>query len=107
MRAAFALAAFLGITVATLMSTMSAQEFTRWIIWMQAEQQGSDWQARRHAELLAGVHNSGRVQHADQRLFELKDFLRSDPWAAAIPQRMATPEELKRQHRAWLERQEA
>ena len=107
MRAVYALAAFLGITVATLMATMSAQEFTRWMIWMQTEQQGSDWQARRHAELLAAVHNSGRVQHADQRLFELRDFLRADPWSAAIPQRMATPEELQRQHRAWLERQEA
>lgn len=111
MRAAFAVAAYLGMTVATLMATLSAQEFTRWQVWMQLHQVGPDWDARHRAELLAAVHNSGRVKHADDRLFTVADFLPPDPWAAPpVPTKPAaalSPEELKAQHAAWLAKQGA
>jgi len=110
MRAVFALAAYLGMTVATLMASMTAQEFTRWRVWMDLHQQGPDWQARHRAELLAAVHNSGRVKHADDRLFTVADFLPPDPWAPpapAVPAASLSPEELKRQHQAWLAMQGA
>jgi hypothetical protein len=75
----FALAGHLRTTVASLQHSLSAQEFTQWVEWMQAEQIGPDWDARRHAELLAAAHNGAMVK-PDKRPFTAAEFLRPDPW---------------------------
>lgn len=72
--------------MASLQHTLSAQEFSQWIEWMQAEQIGPDWDARRHAELLAAAHN-GAMLKADKKPFSAADFMRSDPWAPPAPVR--------------------
>ena len=56
---------------------------------MQTEQVGPEWDALRHAELLAALNN-GPLQKRDKTLFRTADFMRSDPWAPpdpAAPQR--------------------
>lgn len=75
-----------------LQQTLSAQEFTQWIEYLQAEQIGPDWEARRHAELLAAAHNGAMVK-ADKKPFTALDFMRRDPWAPpeAAPQRFLNP----------------
>lgn len=90
MRALYALAATLGTTVAVLSASLSGQEFTRWVLWMHAERVGPQWQAQRHAELLAAVNNGGQVKRQGGGLFKPSDFLPADPWN---PPRPATPEE--------------
>lgn len=81
MRALFAIAAMLGTTVASLMASLTGQEFARWQAWMQAERVGPEWVNLRHAELVAAMHNSGQVKHKDGRLFTAGDFMPRDPWA--------------------------
>lgn len=105
MRTLHEIAAVLGCTVGMLMGTLSAQEFVRWRLWLDAEQAGPAWAVRRHAELLAAVHNSGRVGKAGGGLFTGADFLPPDPWAPppkAVPQ---TAEQHAAQVRAWIEAQ--
>jgi hypothetical protein len=101
MRDLYTLAATLGTTVAALLPQLSAQEFARWQVWMQAEQVGPDWAAHRHAEAIAAAYNAGQFKHRDARAFAAADFARSDPWAAAAP--ALTPE----QERARLQAQVA
>lgn len=78
----FALASHLRTTVACLQQNLSAQEFVQWMEWMQAEQLGPDWQALRHAEVLAALSN-GAMQKPDKRPFSAADFMRADPWLPA------------------------
>jgi hypothetical protein len=90
--------------VGELQRCLSAQEFTRWCVWMDAEQQGPAWAAMRHAELMAAVHNGGGLRHADGRPFRVEDFMRTDPWhppAVVVPAAM-TPAQLAAQHAAWV-----
>ena len=111
MRALFALAALLGTTVAALSSTLSAQEFTRWVLWMRHEQVGPAWDRVRHAEILAATGNAGRYQHRDGRPWDLRDHLPADPWAPPAPPPPAaagiTPAQRRAQHEEWLKLQEA
>lgn len=79
LRALFALASHLRTTVSSLQQSLGAQEFVQWMQWMQAEQVGPDWDALRHAELLAAVAN-GAVVKPDKRMFTAADFQRPDPW---------------------------
>lgn len=81
MRALFALAALLGTTVAALASGLSAQEFNRWKVWMECEQQGPEWAALHRAQLLAATHNAGLFKRHDGNAFTAADFERPDPWA--------------------------
>lgn len=60
--------------------TLSAQEFTRWMVWMQAEQIGPEWDALRHAQLQAAAAN-GALSKPDRKPFTAADFMRRDPWA--------------------------
>lgn len=98
MRAVFALAAFLGTTAAAVLQGMSAQEFTRWQLWMAAEQQGSEWAALRHAELMAAVHNGPHVKHATRGSFAPADFMRADPWAVKPRAADKSPEQMAAEH---------
>ena len=91
MRALHNLAALLGTTVAVLSATLSAQEFVRWQVWMDAEQRGAEWDAARHAQLLAAAHNGGQFQRKGGGPFTAADFQRHDPWAVQEP---LTPEQL-------------
>jgi hypothetical protein len=50
---------------------------------MHAEQVGPEWDALRHAELMAALHN-GPLQKQDKTLFKASDFTR-DPWAPPKP----------------------
>lgn len=81
MRALHALAMILGTTVAALVPQLSGQEFGRWVVWMQAEQLGPEWDALRHAQLLAAAHNGGAFKRKGGGPFLAADFLRADPWA--------------------------
>ena len=83
MRALFALAALLGTTVAALAASMTAQEFGRWVVWMEREQQGPDWAATHRAQLLAATHNAGQFQRRGGGQFTAADFARADPWNEA------------------------
>jgi hypothetical protein len=108
MRALFTLAAVLGTTAAALLHGLSAQEFARWQAWLEAERVGPAWDARRHAELMAAVHNGGRVARAGGGLFTVADFMQPDPWAPAAPAAAdLTPQQMKALHDAWLLEQEA
>lgn len=107
MRALFAIACVLGTTVGALVQGLSAREFTQWLLWMDNEQVGPQWQRLRHAELMAATGNAGRTQHVDSRPWEPRDFLRADPWAPPpAPAAAITPAQRKAQHDAWLRRQE-
>lgn len=66
------------------MQTLSAQEFTRWMVWMQAEQIGPEWDALRHAQLQAAAANGALVKH-DRKAWASGDFMRPDPWAPQEP----------------------
>lgn len=85
MRDLFTLAALLGTTVAALVPALSAQEFERWRIWMDAHQIGPTWAAHHRAEQLAAAYNGGTVKHRDNRPFTPADFAAPDPWASAQP----------------------
>ena len=80
MRAVYALACTLGTTVAALSVGLTGQEFSRWVLWMQAEQVGPEWQALRHADLMAATHNGGQFKRHGGGPFKAADFLRADPW---------------------------
>lgn len=82
LRALFALASHLRTTVSSLQQSLSAQEFVQWTLWMQAEQVGPEWDALRHAQLLAAVANGEGVK-PDKRLFTAADFQTPDPWVPA------------------------
>lgn len=84
MRALHALAYHLKTTTGHLEQCLSAQEFTRWCIWLEAEQIGPEWDALRHAEILAALHN-GPMKRAggSSQPFAARDFLRRDPWSPA------------------------
>lgn len=90
MRYMFALAALLGTTAAALAQTMPAQEFNRWVVWMDREQVGPDWAAVHRAQLLAATHNAGLFQRKEGGAFTAQDFARADPWGE-VP--VLTPEE--------------
>lgn len=92
MRALYTLAATLGVTVAQLSATLSAQEFARWQVWLAAEQRTPAAQAARHAQLLAAAHNGGAFQRKGGGPWTAADFERADPWAVLrelTPQQMA------------------
>lgn len=86
LRALHTLAYHLKTTTGHLEQCLSAQEFTRWCVWLEAEQIGPEWDALRHAELLAALHN-GPMKRADgtSRPFTVREFLRRDPWAPPPP----------------------
>lgn len=63
---------------------MSAQEFTRWQVWLDAHRVGPGWDALRHAETLAALHN-GAMQKPDKRAFTAAEFMPRDPWAPPAP----------------------
>lgn len=105
MRALHEIAAVLGCTVGVLMATLSAQEFVRWRLWLDAEQAGPSWAVRRHAELLAAVHNSGRVGKSGGGLFGAADFLPPDPWAPPRAAPQPSAEQHAAQVRAWIDAQ--
>lgn len=73
---------------------MSGQEFTRWVIYLGEEQVSPAFARFRHAQLLAGLHNSGRVAKQDKSLFTAADFMAVEPWAAAEERRDPTFEEI-------------
>lgn len=54
------------------------------MVWLQAERVGPDWDALRHAELVAAAHN-GALQKKDKSLFTVADFVPADPWAPPRP----------------------
>lgn len=91
MRALYTLAATLGVTVAQLTATLSAQEFARWQVWLAAEQRTPAAQAAHHAQLLAAAHNGGAFQRKGGGAWTPADFERPDPWVAA---RELTPEQM-------------
>lgn len=91
MRALFALACTLGTTVAALSAGLTGQEFSRWVLWMQAEQVGPEWQAQRHAELMAATHNAGQFKRQGGGPFKAADFMRADVWGDAVS---LTPEQV-------------
>lgn len=66
------------------MQTLSAQEFTQWMVWMQAEQIGPEWDALRHAQLQAAVANGALVKQ-DRKAWTAAEFMRADPWAPPAP----------------------
>ncbi len=68
---------------------MSAQEFARWQAWLDAHRIGPVWDALRHAELLAALHN-GAMAKPDKQPFRAADFMPPDPWAPPPP-RMLSP----------------
>lgn len=107
MRALYALAATLGTTVAVLSANLSGQEFARWVLWMNGERVGPQWQQQRHAELMAAVHNGGQVKRQAGGIFRPSDFLPTDPWN---PPRPATPaeesERLQREYDALVQTME-
>lgn len=104
MRALFALAALLGTTVATLAGTLSAQEFNQWQVWLQVQQVGPEWDALRHAELLATASNGGQYRHRAGRPFNAGDYLRPDPWAE--PQSLTPEQERERLEREFAQMQQ-
>lgn len=61
---------------------MNAEEFAQWIVWMDAEQIGPQWDRFRHAQMLAAVQNGGRYEHTSKRPFYAADFMPDDPWCA-------------------------
>lgn len=67
-----------------LQANISAQEFTRWQVWMDAHRVGPVWDALRHAELLAAAHN-GALLKPDKSTWRALDFMPPDPWAPAKP----------------------
>lgn len=73
---------------------MSGQEFTRWLVFLAEEQRSSAFERLRHAQLLAGLHNSGRVGKQDKSLFTAGDFMPAEPWAEAEESRDPTFEEI-------------
>lgn len=58
---------------------LSGREFTRWLVWLDTEQVGPEWDAWRHAQLLAALHN-GPLQKPDKSVFSAAEFMRRDPW---------------------------
>jgi hypothetical protein len=68
-------------TVEELIPRLSAQAFTRWLIWMEAERIGPDHDRLRHAQMLAAGLNAGHVKKKDGTVFAPNDFLPDDPWA--------------------------
>lgn len=102
------LASHLHRSVAELEATMSAAEFSRWIIWMHAEQLGPHWTRVHRAEALAAACNAGQVSHRDRRAFSAVDFLQPDPWEqrAAVPAIMSA-DALRAMHDAHLQAEEA
>lgn len=61
---------------------------------MQAHEIGPDWDARRHAEIMAALHN-GAMQRQDKRPFSAADFMPRDPWAPPEPPKVvASAQEL-------------
>lgn len=67
-----------------LQHNMSAQEFARWQVWLDAHHVGPGWDALRHAEVLAALHN-GALLKPDKKPFRPADFMTADPWAPAPP----------------------
>lgn len=63
---------------------MSAQEFVRWQVWLDAHRIGTGWDALRHAEQLAAAHNGALVKR-DKTPWRAADFMPADPWAAQQP----------------------
>lgn len=51
---------------------------------MDAHRLGTGWEALRHAELLAALHN-GAMQKPDKRAFTAAEFMPRDPWAPEAP----------------------
>jgi len=102
MRALHELACVLGCTVGALLPALSAQEFSRWQVWLEAERVGPAWDARRHAELLAAAHNSGRVAKTGGGLFTAADFMPPDPWTPPPVARVLNAEEHAAQLRAQI-----
>jgi len=101
MRALFALACTLGTTVAALSASLTGQEFSRWVLWMQAEQVGPEWQALRHADLIAASHNAGQFKRQGGGAFTAADFRRRDPWGNTAP--LTPAQEAERQQREYDE----
>lgn len=75
----YALAWHLRTTPEALEQRLSAQAFTRWQLWLHTEQATPAYQAIRHAQLLAALHN-GPMVRKDKQPFTPADFWR-DPWA--------------------------
>lgn len=51
---------------------------------MAAERAGTEWEALRHAEIMAALHNGPMKRH-DGRAFEPRDFMPADPWSPPAP----------------------
>lgn len=51
---------------------------------MDAHHIGPEWDALRHAQLLAAAHN-GALVRTDKRQWAAADFMPRDPWAPAAP----------------------
>jgi hypothetical protein len=64
---------------------MSAQEFTRWQVWLDAHRIGTGWAALRHAEQLAAAHN-GALLKQDKSTWRAADFMPPDPWSPPVAQ---------------------
>lgn len=75
---------------------MSAQEFARWQVWLDAHRIGPSWDALRHAELLAAAAN-GALTKPDKRPFVPAEFMPPDPWAPPKP-RMLNPADERLAH---------
>ncbi len=80
-----ALASVLHCRVADLLAGMSAQEFAHWQEWLRTERVGPEFDAIRHAELLAATHNGASTKRGGG-LWLAADFLpEADPWAEPPP----------------------
>jgi len=93
----------MGCTVAELGRRMSALEFAHWLEF-EAEEPAPPQQLAMHWQLLAAVHNSGKVAKRDGTLFAPADFSRAlwaaEPVQTPAPPKPPGPDELRAQVRA-------
>lgn len=76
---------------------MSAQEFTRWMVWLDAERIGPEFDRLRHAQSLAAALNAGRFARRDGGAFVPADFTPADPWALPEEKKEPTFEQIQAQ----------
>jgi hypothetical protein len=76
-----ALASVLHCRVADILSGMSAQEFAHWQEWLRTERVGPEFDAIRHAELLAATHNGASTKRGGGHWLAADFLPETDPWA--------------------------
>lgn len=80
-----ALATVLHCRVADILAGMSAQEFAHWQEWLRTERVGPEFDAIRHAELLAAAHNGASTKRGGGHWLAADFLPETDPWAEPLP----------------------